>query len=146
MLSRTISLEEQGELRRGSAEKAARKFYQTCTSYLERWRNPFEEISTLSWASLEPAPLWDNVQRSEQLITSEFSHVHLEEDSLFDEACNVSRHVTIEKLEEWESQRKPVRERWVDVLQHGIDKIKKSVCVNHIQCHTPRVIAGSFLI
>lgn len=116
--SRITSLEEQGEVRRGSVAEVAKKFYQTCTSYLERWCSQFDEISNLSWSCLESAPLWDDVQRSEQLITSQFNHVAIDDNTLFDEVCNVSRYVTAEKLEEWKSLKKPVGERWMDVLQH----------------------------
>lgn len=112
------TLEEQGEVRRGSVTEVVRNFYQTCMSYLDRWCNQFDEISGLSWASLDTAPLWDDVQKSAQVITLEFSHVRLEENALFDEACNVSRYVTAKKLDEWKSQKKPVGERWVEVLQH----------------------------
>ncbi|KAM7304456.1 putative helicase MOV-10 isoform X1 [Ixodes scapularis] len=76
-------------------------------------------------SAVSPGPLstqhyfWDNVQKSEQVIDSEFIHVSLEENTLFDEACNVSRSFMAKKLEEWKSHKKPVEER--DRLARGKD-------------------------
>ncbi|CAN7994735.1 unnamed protein product [Ixodes pacificus] len=75
-------------------------------SYIKRWYNQFHEISGLSWASLDTAPLWNHFQKSARVITSEFSHVRLKENALFDEACNVSRYVTAKKLELFEPKSK----------------------------------------
>lgn len=77
------SLEEQRKVSRRSTAKVVRKFYRSCMSYLEGWCNQCGEISSLPWASLTSALLWNDVQRSEQFITSELSRVHLNEKLCF---------------------------------------------------------------
>ncbi|KAK8758592.1 hypothetical protein V5799_003777 [Amblyomma americanum] len=116
--SRATELEEQGQVRREQVVNTVVKFYATCASYLDRWCQQFDEVRSLLWVSLVSSPCWDDVQKTVELITSEFNHVTVDENAMFDEINNVSHYVTAEKIKEWKTQKISVGERWVEILGH----------------------------
>lgn len=94
-------------------------FPDDATDYILEWAGEFEAFKDFSWVTLRDNLNWQTVKKSMDVISKRTSfNLSHNSSAVFDQCVYVKSFCTNEKLSEWEANKVPTEQRWVEIFKH----------------------------